>query len=106
MGKSAIYISVLSESLKYVTDEDEFDCLPDRIPLRHDVGMYFPAYDDYMINISCPIKRLILNLSNDLQDKIPSLCKSGNINAKIEFYNLLKGFPIINYHSDFINEFT
>lgn len=34
--------------LKYVTDEDEFDCLPDRIPLRHDVGMYFPAYDDYM----------------------------------------------------------
>ena len=34
--------------LKYVTDEDEFDCLPDRIPLRHDIGIYFPAYDDYM----------------------------------------------------------
>lgn len=32
--------------LKYVTDE--FDCLPDRIPLRHDIGIYFPAYDDYM----------------------------------------------------------
>ena len=91
--------------LKYVTDEDEFDCLPDRIPLRHDVGMYFPAYDDYMDYYQFD-KEINPEFIKRLADKFQAYVNRGNINAKIEFYNLLKGFPIINYHRNFIDEIS
>ncbi len=83
--------------LKYVTDEDEFDCLPDRIPLRHDIGIYFPAYDDYMDYYQFD-KEINPEFIKRLADMFEACVNQGNINAKIEFYNLLKKFPIINYH--------
>ena len=79
--------------LKYVTDEDEFDCLPDRIPLRHDIGIYFPAYDDYMDYYQFD-KEINPEFIKRLADMFEACVNQGNINAKIEFYNLLKKFPI------------
>ena len=91
--------------LKYITDEDEFDCLPDRVPLRHDIGMYFPAYEDYMDYYQFD-KEVNLEFIKRLADMFEVCVSQGNINAKIEFYNLLKNFPIINYHRDFIDEIS
>ena len=91
--------------LKYVTDEDEFDCLPDRIPLRHDIGIYFPAYDDYMDYYQFD-KEINPEFIKRLADMFEACVNQGNINAKIEFYNLLKKFPIINYHRNFIDEIS
>lgn len=80
--------------LKYVTDEDEFDCLPDRIPLRHDIGIYFPAYDDYMDYYQFD-KEINPEFIKRLADMFEACVNQGNINAKIEFYNLLKNFPLL-----------
>ena len=65
--------------------------------------MYFPAYDDYMDYYQFD-KEINPEFIKRLADMFQAYVNRGNINAKIEFYNLLKGFPIINYHRDFINE--
>ena len=65
--------------------------------------MYFPAYDDYMDYYQFD-KEINPEFIKRLADMFQAYVNRGNINAKIEFYNLLKGFPIINYHRDFIDE--